>query len=259
MQDTIFWDLDKVKAGLSTKVIGQELLLYSEIESTNTEAINLIKKGVKSGTVLLAEEQTRGRGRGDRTWHSASGKGIWMSLVLEPLKADNSEKLINMICALSVVSAVKQVTSLNPQIKWPNDVWVNNKKVCGILIEPLPKSKLLVAGLGINISQLAEDFPPELQAIATSLEAECDGPVDREEILVSFLKSFEEYYSHFDPTLLQTIITEYRAHSLLLNKKATINNKTRGTVVDFDTSGGMVLETESGDLVTVTDGEVIIT
>jgi BirA family transcriptional regulator, biotin operon repressor / biotin---[acetyl-CoA-carboxylase] ligase len=250
------WNIEKIKDELQTHRLGHPLVFIEKTGSTNSVALELIKDGAANGTLVLAEEQTAGRGRRNRAWSSARGMGIWMSLVFKTLENDQRNVLCNMICALSVVETIKHFTRLDPLVKWPNDVWIDNKKVCGVLIEAAPARRMIVAGLGINMYQKHGDFPGELACTATSLFQAARQRIAREEFLLYLLATLEQYYAVAGSDQQEAIVNQYRAVSLLINKDVTVNKNIRGKVIDIDRNGALVVKTKAGKTEMLYEGDI---
>jgi BirA family transcriptional regulator, biotin operon repressor / biotin---[acetyl-CoA-carboxylase] ligase len=157
------------------QVIGRDIRVFQETTSTNDLADKLGRDGVKEGVVVLAETQSRGRGRLGRTWISSQGKGLWFSVLLRPPLSPRAATQITIASATAVVRTLRRCTGLAFEVKWPNDILYRDKKVCGILTEmaaELESIKHMVLGIGLNVNFEANDFPPDLRKIATSLKIE---------------------------------------------------------------------------------------
>lgn len=175
-----------------------KIIHYDEIDSTNTEAKRLAKDGTAHGTVVAAESQTAGRGRLGRSWNSPAGSSIYMTEILRPELEPNRASMLTLVMACAVADAIRECTDLDAQIKWPNDIVVGGKKVCGILTEmsaEVDHIHYVVIGVGINVN--TESFPKELAKMATSLCIEAGQTFSREIILNMVLKNFEKDYAIF--------------------------------------------------------------
>lgn len=247
---------------LNTKYIGQNIIHFDTIDSTNTKAKELAAQGEVDGTLIISEEQSLGRGRLGRQWCSPKYKGIWMSLILkpdiDPLNASN----ITLIAAAAVHEAFKSF-NINTQIKWPNDIILNNKKLCGILTEmssELNQINYLVLGIGVNVNTSHEEFPEELKNIATSILVETKEIFSRKKLIAAILNYFEDFYEQFLKNKnLSFIIDICKKNSILLGKEIQLYN--RGTLitakaVDIDEAGLLVIEHKDGTLEKIISGEV---
>lgn len=149
-------------------IIGKKIINCKEIDSTNDEAKRLVRQGAGEGLVVLAEAQTKGRGKPGSKWFSPAGEGLYLSAVVKPFKNPQDLALIVLLGARAVVRAVEAVTGLAASIKPPNDVYLNAKKISGILVERLASGHLII-GIGVNLNNSPESFPDELKTKATSL------------------------------------------------------------------------------------------
>ncbi|MCS7206494.1 MAG: biotin--[acetyl-CoA-carboxylase] ligase [Dehalococcoidia bacterium] len=185
--------LPDVARGLGTRLIGTAIYLFPRITSTMDAAYRLAQVGAPEGVVVLAEEQTAGRGRFQRAWVSPPGHNLYLSIILRP--PAEALRRVNMACSLAVVDTVQKVAGLTPRVKWPNDVRLGGKKVCGILIEGRwedPQTGWVVAGIGLNVNATFIGTP--LADIATSLAQEVGHPLDRGEVLRRLLQALDSRY-----------------------------------------------------------------
>lgn len=191
----------EIKQGLNTKYLGEEILCFDSIDSTNTFVKQNYAK-LKDGTVVISEKQTDGRGRLGRSFVSEPGVGIYMSVLLKPDKLDRISSL-TAITAIGVCNAIEKVSNIRPKIKWTNDIMMQNKKVCGILTEmgvegETGKIQYVVIGMGINVNQLEEDFPKELKSIAGSVRQACGRKVSRVKLCKSLIEELDTLFSDLD-------------------------------------------------------------
>ncbi|MGC8938865.1 MAG: biotin--[acetyl-CoA-carboxylase] ligase, partial [Thermodesulfovibrio sp.] len=153
--------------------IGKEIVVYDEVESTNSKANELLKQGYPSGTVVIADRQTKGKGRLGRTWISPSGKNLYMSIALKPGIPPKYATLLTLTSVVACTTALRRYTDIPVMIKWPNDMLIDDKKIGGILTEMKiegEKIKSAVVGIGINVNMTEEDIPEEIKDIASSLK-----------------------------------------------------------------------------------------
>ena len=237
-----------------------------QLDSTNLEAKRMILNAQAEdnlhGIVLWADQQTGGKGRMGRQWESAASDGLWFSIILKPTLPMEQASLFSFVSAVAVAEAIEQTTFCMVQLKWPNDVLVNGKKLCGILLELVPRSRTeyyLVVGIGINVNQTKEAFPLELQEKATSLAIQLGRVVDREQLLSAVLRQFEE-----NKTLLQehgfgTIRDKWKAKSCVLGQAVSVQQNGialyNGVVEDLALDGTLLLRTNEG-LIPITTGDV---
>jgi BirA family biotin operon repressor/biotin-[acetyl-CoA-carboxylase] ligase len=240
-------DAETIISVLQTRVIGREILCLDTVDSTNRYARELAEHGAAEGVVVLAEEQTRGRGRLDRTWHSPPGLGLWFSLILRPPIAPAAAPGLSLLTGLAVAKAIESQLHITADLKWPNDCLLYDKKTAGILIDLAAEAKsvrFIVVGIGINVRLLTDDFPPELRETATSLAVAAGHSVDRETILAAVLTEFETDYFRFLAEGLTPTIGPYTRRCGLIGCQVDIlaGRKTiRGTAVRIDPSGALVL------------------
>lgn len=254
-------EIDKTK--LETNKIGRQICYYDEIDSTNLEAKKHQHDPSGHGMVFLAEQQNQGRGRLGRNWVSPKETGIWMSILLKPAFAPELASQITLPTALATVEAIREVTNLDCQIKWPNDIVVNGKKICGILTEMGTEGTsigYLVVGIGINVN--TEHFPEEIQDVASSLKIEGRQAYSREDIIVELLNRMEYYYEEFvKDGNLRRLVKTY--NSLLINKgkkvKIVGNASTEtGEALGIDDTGRLLVRMEDGEERAIVSGEVSV-
>lgn len=188
-------ELESIRA---TAWAGQEIFCFDSLDSTNTKAKELADKGYPGGTLVIADTQIAGKGRRGRGWESPSGQGIFMSLVIKPEIHPDCASMLTLVAALAVAAAIRQVTDAEALIKWPNDIVINAKKVCGILTEmsaQIDYINHIVIGIGINVHNKV--FPVEIKDTASSLWLECSKRIHRAELIETILEYFEEYYDVF--------------------------------------------------------------
>lgn len=237
----------EILAGLKTRIFARQLHCYNRLSSTNTRAIELAESGAPEGTIVVAEEQSGGRGRLGRTWHSPAGLGIWSSVVLRPSIALQSASGISLLAAVAFAQTVEEALGLKVDLKWPNDGLINGRKVLGILTEVSAETDqvyFIVCGTGINVSHAADDFPASLRQTATSLAIEAGHPVDRLALYRDFLTNFELRYRAFRREGLTSILDMYRKRSLLLGREVSVwqgDMEIRGRAVAIDETGALVV------------------
>src|SRR5437899_6985483 len=188
---------DELRAQLRCAVIGQQIIALEQTSSTNDAILQVATANSKEGLVLFAEHQTAGRGQRGNRWESAAGKGLWFSILLRPkIQISDSEQLT--IWAIETISdVIRTEFSLEPTIKLPNDIQVHRRKVAGVLVEMRAQEKaphLAIVGIGINVNQSLEDFPPELQTKAISLAMALRRPIDRQKFAVALLRNLDLTY-----------------------------------------------------------------
>ncbi|RST73644.1 biotin--[acetyl-CoA-carboxylase] ligase [Siminovitchia acidinfaciens] len=243
---------NEILFGLETERFGRSVHYFDSLESTQKAAYQLAYDGAPEGTLVIAEEQTSGRGRLGRAWHSASGKGIWMSIIVRPDLPPQKAPQFTLITAVAVARAIEEVTEITPEIKWPNDLLIKGKKVVGILTElqaEADKISSLIIGIGMNVNHASDDFPVEVKKIASSLFIEKGEKISRAALIQSFLKNFEKYYSIYisDGFLPIRILWESYATSIGKQIKATtVTGEIVGVAVGISNEGVLKIEDEKG-------------
>lgn len=249
----------EVRAGLATARLGQVVHYFPQIGSTNDMARQLAQQGADEGTLVVAEEQTEGRGRRGREWLSPPGTGIFASLVLRPKLLPAQAPILTLTAALAGAEAIRELTDLPAGIKWPNDLLINGRKVAGILTEMSAEIDTIfhvIIGIGINVN--TNSFPAELKNMATSLAAEKGQPVSRCRLLQLFLQRLEVWY---DSLLVgrEQVLDRWRELSVTLGRQVTIlspNFTVQGQALDIDQEGALLLETADKEQVRILSGDV---
>ena len=245
----------EILAGLKTRTFAKQLHCYNRLGSTNTRAIELAEAGAPEGTVVVAEEQTGGRGRLGRSWHSAPGLGIWSSIILRPQISIQKASGLSLLAALAFAHTVDKVLGLKVDLKWPNDGLIDGRKVIGILTEVTAETDRVyfaVCGTGINVSHLSTDFPSSLRSNAVSLAMAAGHPIDRLAVYRAFLTEFEALYRTFRRDGIQPFLADYRERSILLGHEVTVqqgNMTIHGRAIAIDDSGALIVRDKRRDVV----------
>ena len=253
----------EIKSLMHTDWVAKEVLYFDTIDSTNTKAQELDEKGYPSGTLVVADKQESGKGRRGRSWVSPSGTGIFMTLMIKPDINPNNASMLTLVAALAVAKAITSVTGEEAMIKWPNDIVVNGKKVCGILTEMNAQFDYInhiVVGIGINVHN--ESFPEEISQMASSLMIEAGGKrFHRAQIIAETMSYFEQYYDTFLKTQdLSALVREY--DKLLVNRNKSVRvldpkEPFDGKAMGITPKGELIVDTwESRKL--VSSGEVSV-
>jgi BirA family biotin operon repressor/biotin-[acetyl-CoA-carboxylase] ligase len=256
-------DGSDIETALRNTTLGSEVYTFGRVTSTNDVAVALAKGGAAEGTLVVAEEQTRGRGRQGRGWHSPPGTGLWFSVVLRP-KFDAADcSTISLAFALGVASVLRARYGVRAEIKWPNDVMVGGRKICGILTEAEFKGSdvgSVVVGVGLNVLTDRTDFPPELRDTATSLKIETGDGIGRTRVLADVLEAVESRYSALYSGGFEAIRHDLLKHSLLMGrlvKVVTAAGEVDGTAQDIDRAGALIVRKDNGSLLRVIAGDVV--
>ncbi len=245
---------------LNTKIMGRRIYSYNQTSSTNDIAYRLGQEGAPEGTCVLAEAQEKGRGRLGRVWESPRGKGIYLSVILRPKISPQQAPQITLMASLAVAAAIREVTSLEALIKWPNDILIKGKKVCGILTEmsaELDSIKFLVLGIGVNVNTKKEDLP----RLASSLREELGQEVYRLDLAQSLLRKLDFYYHLFKEEGFRKIRKDWCNLNSMLGARVKVvcpNKKIEGLVQDIDQDGAMVVRLDNGFQEKVLSGDVIL-
>lgn len=240
---------------------------YQEVTSTNNVAKELAQKAgsrqAKHGIVVTAESQTAGKGRLGRPWNSAQGSGIWCSVVFAPTMALTEASRFSFIAATAIAEGIRRYTHLDVQIKWPNDLVLNGKKICGILVEMIAEAEHIdyfILGFGINVNQYLEDFSEELREKATSLAIRSGAKIDRMALLCQILLSLEQQLALYQSEGFTPIRQNWLENACFLGDKVVIRQQERiideGVVEGIDEDGALLLQRPNGQIVRILSGDV---
>ena len=252
---------DMLRQRLKGSLFGKRVYHFFKTDSTNRVALELGHAGEPEGAVVVAEEQTAGRGRAGRAWHSERAVGIYATLLLRPRLAPVQAPLLTMMAGLSARSAVQAVTGLTVDLKWPNDLMINGKKAGGILTEMHAEPgqiRFVIVGIGLNVNQ--EKFPGEIANVATSLRGETGKPQSRMEVLVRLLREFESDYNRLQREGVANVVERFESvSSYAKGKRVRVSNGSEsyvGTTAGLGPEGLLQVEREDGRLMTVISGDV---
>lgn len=257
---------NEILCRLSTKWAGKTLYYLPVTGSTNTDAKRYADKGAPHGTTVVADMQTAGKGRRGKIWQSPQGSSIYMTIMLKPDFPPDKASMLTLVMALSVAEAIEETTGLSGGIKWPNDIVVNRKKVCGILTEMNAESdhiQYVVIGVGINVNNASpEEFPEEIRQTATSLKIESGTQISRAVLSERVLSHFEKNYDMFVRTLDLTLLKEaYEKRLLNFNTEVKVldpKGEYEGIARGINEIGELLIEKEEGEIVPVYAGEVSV-
>jgi len=253
-----------IRSRLHTHTIGKSLYHFYAVDSTNAFALRLIEHGYKvaEGTVVIAESQTAGKGRLGRSWYSERESGLYLSIILYPKAPPSLAPLLTLATTIAAHNAIERTTRLDVDIKWPNDLLIGGKKVCGILAEmqaEVDRIKMMIIGIGINVNH--ESFPEEIAGRATSLRLASGRPQSRIEILVDFLEEFEGLYTTFEQKGPRVIIDRWtRLSSFANGRKIEIHDGVRriaGVTRGLNPLGALRVEQPDGRTEEVYSGHVV--
>lgn len=259
------YNYNKITEYLETKYIGQTFVQYEEVNSTNNKAKH-ISKNCPEGMVVLAESQTDGKGRLGRTWFSPKEKNIYMSLILKPDSEPENVVKLTHIAAASVSKALEDLCIEN-KIKWPNDILVNGKKICGILCEMTLKKKeinSIVVGIGINVNMEESDIESDIKDKIISIKMYSNKKIEREKIIAYIFNNFEKYYNELkENNTINNTLDICKKNSAIINKYVEINKIGKKTirkvkVLDITENGELLIENEKGENEIIISGEVSV-
>lgn len=254
---------DEIAGRVQTKWAGREVVFLEETDSTNEEARRLANQGKGHGTLIVAGNQTKGKGRRGRQWYSPPNSSIAMSMILKPELEAEYASMITLVQAMATARGIEEVCGLKTQIKWPNDILVNEKKVCGILTEMhLERMKVssIVVGIGINVNQ--DGFPEEISKIATSLKIEKNRTQSRADLIERICKWFEVYFELFmESRDLSAFRKEYNEYLISCGRQVKVlepKGEYTGEALGINDAGELMVKKENGEVVLVYAGEVSV-
>ena len=249
---------EEIKFGLDTKIIGQRIIYYDVIGSTNTKCYELAEKDYPQGTTVVAEGQTKAKGRLSRSWLSPRYKGIYFSVILKPDILPMRVPKITLLAAVSVASVISKLTRLSALIRWPNDVLINRRKVCGILTEmnaEADRVNFIILGIGINVTTKRSSLPKG----ATSLFEEGAKDITRAQLLRKLLMELESNYLLFKKRGFAPIVREWQNFSAILGSRVKIishSEKIEGQAAGIDSEGALILRLDNGFQKKILAGDV---
>ena len=249
----------EIRTGLKTAWAGRQIICLDSVDSTNHYARGIAAQGAAHGTLVTAAVQTAGRGRRGRSWISPQGDGIFMTLIVRPDVPPSQIASLSLLTALAAARAIRRETGLEAKIKWPNDIVVSGRKVCGMLLEmdaDAQRVHSVAAGIGINVHQQA--FDEEIAHTASSLDLLSGKRQSRAAIVRAFLEEFEKAYEQESPG---EIMRAYRAHSATIAQRVQVIAPDRtftGTAGDITDSGSLLVTDEGGEVHEVLAGDVSV-
>jgi BirA family biotin operon repressor/biotin-[acetyl-CoA-carboxylase] ligase len=254
--------VEEILPALRTEWLGRSYHYLETISSTNDHALFLAANGAPHGTVVVAETQTRGRGRLSREWLSLPNRGIYMSLLLRDPLPLRTAHLATYAAALSLAEVLRTEFGLSSSLKWPNDILISNRKAVGLLTEMQSDrdfSRFLVVGIGINVNFRREELSESFRYPATSIAIETGKPVKRQQVLLAFLHQFEKDYGEFLKNGFEGIVNRIETFSGILGKTITVlcgDREIRGKALGFTTEAALMLALDDGSRETIWAGDV---
>lgn len=263
---------DELKDYLNTEFIGRNIIHFDELNSTNTYAKSIASDLDKEGQVVITEKQLSGRGRLGRQWVSQNNKGIWMSIILKPQINIADISKITQVAAAAINLGLSS-HSVKTEIKWPNDIILNNKKICGILVEmnseknistdisEAVKINYVVVGIGINVNNDIEDFPEELRETATSIKIETNKEFKRNILVAEVLNNFEKLYIALKNNNFSKSLDICRKNSYVIGKEINLikNQEVKeATALNINDEGELVVMYKDGEVDNIISGEISV-
>ena len=258
------WNLEVLEKRLAGKLIGRPLYYYHEIGSTNDEAFRLGIAGAPEGTVVIADSQTRGKGRLQRVWHSPSGSNIYTTILLRPNIAPDQAPLISIAVGVAVAEILSQYCPGQVELKWPNDVLLNKKKVSGILAHMKTSADCIdfvALGIGINVNIGYNQLPPDIQSIATSLAIETGRELDRIELIISLYENIAKWYKELTQRGFDAIKEKWLNLAPMISHNVQVmfqDEVVSGKALGLDDDGSLIILTVNNETVKVSAGDATI-
>lgn len=253
----------KVLDMLQTKVFGAAITVMDVTESTQNVAHEAYLNGAREGAVFVAEQQTAGRGRLGRSWHSPAGKGIWMSFILQPEVPLGQAPHMTLLISVALCRAIRRIAEVDAAIKWPNDILIKGRKACGILVESIAEAdivKAMIAGVGVSVNMDSSDFPEELLDKTTSLKIERGGAeLERERLIAAFFEQLEALYSIYKAEGFAPIRSLWEALTCTLHTSVTVQTPkgdVQGTAEGITEDGALLVKDENGRIHTLYSGDL---
>ncbi len=258
------WDLEVLEKRFSGELIGRPFYYYPEIGSTNDEAFRLGIAGAPEGTAVIADSQAKGKGRLHRIWHSPPGSNIYTSILLRPNFKPQKAPRISIAAGVAVAEILSQYCPGLVQLKWPNDVLLNQKKVSGILAQMKASADsidFVVLGIGINVNIGYNQFPPEIQDMATSLAIETGREIDRQELIISLYENIAKWYKELTQRGFEAIKGKWLNYAPMISKNVQVifrDEVVSGNALGLDDDGSLIILTINNAIVKVSAGDATI-
>ncbi|KAA3615440.1 MAG: biotin--[acetyl-CoA-carboxylase] ligase [Calditrichaeota bacterium] len=259
------FDAQAISDAITNLAFFNECHVFMSVGSTNDTLKRMAASGAPNGTVLIADSQTKGRGRFGRQWVSPPGKGLWFSILIKPGEiSTNRWHLLPMVLGEIIVLNLNKLTPVQFHVKWPNDILFNKQKVCGILCESVSSRHAfdyIVAGIGINVNNNRPEFPPALQGTATSVKLAIGHEMQRTDLLLDLMRDIGEKLHQIFVNQQVLSVNYWRDHCLDFNKNVQIRAGKKihtGKFIDISDDGGLVLETENQQRMIIPYGEATL-
>ena len=246
------------------RVIGRDIQVFKETTSTNDIIEKMARDGLREGFVVFAESQTKGRGRLGRKWISPPGKGLWLSVLLRPALRPQETTQLTIASATALLRSIIQVTGLQPQIKWPNDLLIGDRKVAGILTELSAEPDRVhhvTLGIGVDVNMKESEWPLELRSVATSLRMVAGFEISRVELAAALLENLDRDYARICRGGFGEVADEWEEHCTTLGREVTVqmgHRTIQGRAESLDDDGALLVRTEHGLLERVMGGDLTL-
>jgi len=256
--------LQELNNELAGEIIGHSIHYYQEIGSTNDEAFRLGMEGAPEGTVVVANSQSAGKGRLQRSWFSPPSSNIYTSVILRPEFNPADAPRITIMAGLAAAQSIETYCPRKARIKWPNDVLIDGKKVCGILTQMQTdedKIDFVILGIGINVNVAADEFPPEIRNIATSIAAQTGAFHSRQDLLITLYKNLSKCYKTLTSSGFEMIREEWIKMAFLIGCETQVkfgNEIIKGKALGIDEQGALILSDSKGKAVKILAGDASI-
>jgi len=257
-------NIASIEKKLVGKLIGHNVYYYPEIGSTNDEAYRLGVEGAPEGTVVIADMQTKGKGRMQRVWHSPAGLNIYTSVILRPHIAPSAAPQISLVAGVAVAELLEQFCPGQVELKWPNDVLINSKKICGILAQmktAADQVDFIVVGIGINVDIRQNQFPTDICDIATSLSIETRREILREDLIISLYENFAKWYKKILQNGFASIKERWLGFAAMIGRNVQIkyfNETLTGKAIGINDAGSLILLNAKGEKIIINAGDATI-
>jgi BirA family biotin operon repressor/biotin-[acetyl-CoA-carboxylase] ligase len=263
LKNSTLLDPEEIQAQLATERLGRKLHYFSELDSTNDYARKLAEQGGMEGEVVIAESQRRGKGRLGRSWVSPPVRNLYFSIILRPKLSPLHAPQITLMSAVALAESIQSFISVVPEIKWPNDILVDGKKLAGILTESscaADRLLFVVLGIGANVNFPPEEMPAAIRQSATSLMTLCGRPVDRSALLLELLRSLDRCYGDLEREGFAPMAERWSSFFRLRGKRVKVemlDQVVQGKAMGIDSDGALLLEDDTGARQRIIAGDVI--
>jgi BirA family biotin operon repressor/biotin-[acetyl-CoA-carboxylase] ligase len=255
-------DISAIQTAVKSCIFGQNIVYRHSVSSTNTLAKELAIDGAELPLIVTAEEQTAGMGRLKRSWFSPFGKGIWLTIVFPPADEKTVAGHYNFLFSLAIAKAIIAVTAISPSFKWPNDIQLNERKICGILTESCIRGddqRLFISGAGINVNIASSEFPEDIKRSAASLMAGTGKPVNRSELFIEIIKTVDSLYTVWKERGIEPIYNEWIHSCTTIGREVSVRTEQlslTGTAERVQDDGSLIVRDSAGEMHRLYAGDV---